>query len=320
LQNKFPGDKYNGLKSWVRKFVSGYDTGDTARASSFALRREWQSEDDDAQYRLKNGYGTMINYLEEEFKSSGGVVCLNSVVKDITWQTGNINATTTDGTVYKAEKILVALPLGVLQAEASETGAVTFVPPIPNQIDAMNNIGFGAIIKILLEFDKPFWEDKQTEQMTGKSLENMGFLLSDEEIPTWWTQLPQHSPVLTGWLGGPAAAQKKDVDDRALLQQSLQSLSNIFKRPVDELKAMLVSFHIVNWTKEQFTRGSYAYDTLESTSARKVLDNPVEGTIFFAGEYLYDGPAMGTVEAALTSGKQAVERILGKTYEVFKTS
>jgi monoamine oxidase len=312
LQNEFPGDKYNSLKSWVRKFVSGYDTADTERASSFALRREWQGDDDDdAQYRLKNGYSAMINYLEDELKSNGGLICLNSAVKEIRWHSGEVNATTVDGMVYSAEKILVALPLGVLQAKAGERGAVSFVPPIPAQIEAINNIGFGAIIKILLEFDKVFWEDMQTEHLAGKSLKNMGFLLSDEEIPTWSTQLPQHSAVLTGWLGGPAAARKKDAGDEVLLQQSLQSLSNIFKRPTEELKRMLVSFHIVNWTNEPFTRGSYAYDTVESPSARKVLAKPIENTIFFAGEYLYDGPAMGTVEAALTSGKQAAERIIG---------
>jgi monoamine oxidase len=312
LQNEFPGDKYNSLKSSVRKFVSGYDTADTERASSFALRREWLNEDDDAQYRLKKGYGAMISYLEEEFKSSGGLICLNSAVEAINWQPGKVNATTMDGIVYWAPKILVALPLGVLQVKAGEKGAIIFAPPIPAQIEAINNIGFGAIIKILLAFDRPFWEDKETERLAGKSLKNMGFLLSDEEIPTWWTQMPQKSPVLTGWLGGPPAACKKDAGEEVLLQQSLQSLSNIFKRTASELKTMLVSFHMVNWTNEPFTRGSYAYDTVESSTAREVLAKPVEDTIFFAGEYLYDGPAMGTVEAALTSGKQAAESIIIK--------
>jgi monoamine oxidase len=41
-----------------------------------------------------------------------------------------------------------------------------------------------------------------------------------------------------------------------------------------------------------------------------VLDTGVDNTIFFAGEYLYDGPAMGTVEAALTSGQNVAKGIL----------
>jgi len=73
LQNEFPGDKYDSLKNSVRKYASGYDTADTAKASSFALRKEWQSEEF-SQYRIKGGYGAMVNYLEEEFKKGGGVI------------------------------------------------------------------------------------------------------------------------------------------------------------------------------------------------------------------------------------------------------
>ncbi|MDF2434452.1 MAG: hypothetical protein JWP44_4083, partial [Mucilaginibacter sp.] len=95
-----------------------------------------------------------------------------------------------------------------------------------------------------------------------------------------------------------------------ILQQSLRSLSNIFKLDPDELKDKLVSFNIANWTNEPFTRGSYAYDTIATPASRKLLNEPANNTLFFAGEYLYDGPAMGTVEAALTSGIDAAKRML----------
>ena len=171
-------------------------------------------------------------------------------------------------------------------------------------------MGFGAIIKILLEFNAPFWEDEQTRELTGDNPKKMGFLLSDEEIPTWWTQLPKQSPVLTGWLGGPAAAKMKGEVDSALLQKALESLSNIYKRSVDELQNKLVAFNIANWTNDPFTLGSYAYDTVDAHLAREILQKPIDNTIFFAGEYLYEGHAMGTVEAALTSGKEVAGKIL----------
>jgi len=64
----------------------------------------------------------------------------------------------------------------------------------------------------------------------------MGFMLSDEAIPTWWTQSPQESAVLTGWLGGLPAAVRKGTPAEEVLQLSLQSLSRIFKRSIEELK------------------------------------------------------------------------------------
>ena len=41
-----------------------------------------------------------------------------------------------------------------------------------------------------------------------------------------------------------------------------------------KLKSDLVTSHVVNWTTDPFTLGSYAYDTLESAKARDVLIHP----------------------------------------------
>jgi monoamine oxidase len=222
-----------------------------------------------------------------------------------------VEAITAANISYKAEKVIIALPLGVLQVDASKEGAFTFSPSIPKYQQAIQQMGFGAIIKILLEFKDAFWEDEEIIKLAGNSLKEMSFLLSDEEIPTWWTQFPNHSTVLTGWLGGPPAERKKGLSNEELLNQGLQSLSNIFKRSVEELENDLIAWNVVNWTTDPFTRGSYAYDMVESSKAREILSAPINHTIYFAGEYLYDGPAMGTVEAALTSGLETAMKLSG---------
>jgi monoamine oxidase len=307
---EFPGDKYQGLRDGVWNYVSGYDNADPRKASAFALRREWQNEDEGAQHRVNEGYCSMINYLAKTCREAGNNIYLNSVVKEINWKAAQVKVTTDAGISYEAKQLIIALPLGILQLNSEEKGAIAFHPPVPEQTQALQAIGFGAVIKFLLAFDKPFWESSATQKLAGKSLKTMAFLLSDEDIPTWWTQHPQHSPMLTGWLGGPAAIDKKDNTLDELLQQALQSLSNIFELSVDELKAKLIAWNIINWANEPFTNGSYSYDTVAAPEARKVLNSPVDDTLFFAGEYLYDGPAMGTVEAALTSGVGVAERIL----------
>lgn len=310
LQKQFSDEKYSKLRKWVNKFVSGYDTADPFKVSAFALRREWQSEDEDTQYRVDGGYGKVISYLANESKANGSQLFLNSVVKDIHWEHNQVEAITADKVSYKANKVIIALPLGVLQADTSEEGAITFSPSVPQYNHAIQQMGFGAIIKILLAFKNTFWENEETAKLAGSSLKEMGFLLSDEEIPTWWTQYPEHSNVLTGWLGGPPAEKKIDLSNEELLQQGIQSLSNIFKRNIEELKDNLIAWNVVNWTADPFTCGSYAYDTIAAPGARKILNAPINNTIYFAGEYLYDGPAMGTVEAALTSGEEVAKALL----------
>ncbi len=299
MQTFFPGGKYAALTKSVLQFVAGYDTADPAKASAFALRNEWESEDEDAQHYIPGGYQALIDYLAGECTAHGSDLQLNSIVNRIYWEPDSINAITDSGTGYQAEKLVIALPLGVLQANK-----VAFNPALPAHINAFNHIGFGAIIKVLLRFDQPFWEDEKYGGIKPHS-----YLFSNEQIPTWWTQ-GQGNALFTGWLGGNAALSLKDAAADELLAVALQSLVNLFKMGIAELKAKLVTAHIANWTADPLTLGSYAYDMPASNQARKLLMQPVADTLYFAGEYLYDGPAMGTVEAALDSGLKAAEMVL----------
>jgi monoamine oxidase len=275
LLQEFPGDKYNELRSSVWNFVSGYDTADPRMASAFALRNEWEHDEMDAQHRIDGGYCRLMNYLATSCKANGGEIFLNAVVKEIRWEMGMVTAYTADRTSYRSAQLLIAMPLGVLKAGAGELGAISFLPDIPAHSKAIQQMGFGAVIKILFEFTEQFWLDSRSEDIAGKSIKEMGYLFSDEEIPTWWTQMPEQSNILTGWIGGPAAAEKAKLSDELISEQGLRSLANIFKHDVAELKGMLVARRIMNWTTDPFTRGSYGYDTVEAPAARKVLCTPV---------------------------------------------
>ncbi|MBE9585766.1 FAD-dependent oxidoreductase [Mucilaginibacter sp. JRF] len=312
LDTYFADERYAPLRKSAIRFVSGYDTAIPAKASAKALGNEWQNEDDEHQYRLTHGYCGMIKYLADTCKSVGNQIVLGSIVKNIHWEKGRVTATTADGIVYTADKAVIALPLGVLQAKDNAQSAITFTPEIPEQLNAIKQIGFGAIIKVLLEFDHAFWHDDAITKLVGAELKNMGFLLSSEAVPTWWTQSPYDTPILTGWLGGPAAFDRKDTSNEDMLQLALTSLSRIFKIAPDILKSKLIAWNIANWTADPFTLGSYAYDTVDSAEARQILFKPIDHTLFFCGEYLYDGPKMGTVEAALSSGKKVARLIVGE--------
>ena len=122
--------------------------------------------------------------------------------------------------------------------------------------------------------------------------------------------MPQDSGILTGWLGGSKALKLKDVSDEAILEVALQSLSSAFAKPAGVLRNKLQAYKIANWCTAPFIFGGYSYNTPESQKAKKLFQQPVEQTIFFAGEALYQGGPSGTVEAALVSGRQAALKIL----------
>jgi monoamine oxidase len=308
LDKYFSGEQYEPMKHSVKQFVAGYDTADPAKASAFGLRTEWQGEDDDAQHRIVDGYSALTGYLAEQLKTAGNEIKLNVVVKDIYWQTGQVQVITTDDKTYRANQLIIALPLGILQLHEAESGAIRFhppLPPLPERAGAFQQIGFGSIIKVLLQFDTPFWEEE-----TNGGIRDQAFMFTDEIIPTWWTQ-GNGNPLLTGWLGGGKAYELKDKTNEEIWQIALQCLSRLFKTGIETLNNRLAGWHVANCTTDPYTRGSYAYDMLESENVRQLLNKPVNNTLFFAGEYLYSGPAMGTVEAALNSG-QATANLLIK--------
>ena len=302
LENNFGASQYAQLRASVIGFIAGYDTADPARASTFALRSEWQQDDEDDQYRISGGYRQLIAYLEKQCKANGVDFLLNTPAKHIDWNNAGVKVNVQSGDLFLSDRVVIAVPLGVLKAETGQSASLLFEPPIAEYQNAIQQMGFGGIIKLLLEFKTPFWENGDAEKI--------GFILSDEAIPTWWTQYPVASNILTGWLGGLPAEAKKELNELELLELALQSLANIFNLTLRELRDSLIAIKVVNWTTAPFTLGSYAYDTVESKDARNVLRQAIAGKIFFAGEYLYEGPAIGTVEAALFSGNAVAEQII----------
>ena len=312
LHEYFSDDKYASLRESVRGYAAGYDTADPDKASTLALREEWLDEDEGGQYRLPAGYGQMVNYLAETCEKQGCTIYLQTVVKQIEWQKDAVTIVATNGEIYQGKKLIITLPINVLQADANEPGAITFSPALPHIMDAVKKMGMGAIIKILFEFKSAFWREGEFTERMGKNMEHVGFVLSDEIIPTWWTQYPDPAPLLTGWLGGPNAKNYEHTSNETICELAVTSLAVIFKTSAEYIRQQLVAWKVVNWTADIYCKGSYFYATVAAKEARKVLNTPVDDTIYFSGEAMYDGPEMGTIEAALASGTDVAKKVLYK--------
>jgi monoamine oxidase len=294
LEMNFSDERFTGLRRSVLRFAEGFDLADPSKASVLALREEWMGEEGE-QYRIRAGFDQLINYMKEQCIKLGCIIQMSSAVTDIKWQKNDVNVKAENQTYY-GNKAIITIPLGLLQKKS-----IVFQPTISSHLEAATKIGFGTVVKILLEFKEPFWKEKK---------KNMGFLFTNEIVPTWWTQLPSSYPLLTGWAGGPQAWPLQDKDDKTILELALQSLSNVFQKPVDDLRQILSASLVANWRNDPFTNGAYSYSFVGSTKAQELFNTPIEETIFFAGEAFYDGPSPGTVEAALVSAKNVVEKII----------
>ena len=139
---------------------------------------------------------------------------------------------------------------------------------------------------------------------------DLSFLVSDAAVPTWWTQHPTNHPVLTGWFAGPKADRVPSLTEAELIDMGLSSLAEIFELPPDRIGRELVASRAINWGNDPFARGAYSYATPKTRTAQSAMRQPDGTGIFLAGEALYAGPDMGTVEAALANGLETAQTIL----------
>lgn len=300
LQTYLTEEHFTTTRTSLKSYVEGYDAADIHWASAFALRDELSSSDE-VQYRIKGGYQQLIRYLHNSCKPRLCSFFLSNKVTHIRWQENKV-IVATNQKQYTAAKAIITVPLGVLQADSESANYISFTPAITEKITAAKNLGFGNVIKILLQFNDCFWIKDGKQQMS--------FLFSDKEVPTWWTQYPQDIPLLTGWLAGSKAAQLKQTSEEEMLQKAMASLGSIFQMSVQQLQQKLRGYYIANWVTNPYCCGGYSYHTVNGLSFRQILKKPVGNTLFFAGEALCNGPEIGTVEAALHSGKEVAAQLL----------
>jgi monoamine oxidase len=181
------------------------------------------------------------------------------------------------------------------------------LPPAERErVKAAAQIGFGNVIKILLRFQDRSWVDKPAH------LADLTFLLSDAQIPVWWTQHPADLSALTGWVGGPRTQALANLGEPELIAAGLTSLAEIFALDPKQLMRNLVAARAINWAHDPCARGAHSYATPETRAAQAELLSRIDGgTIFFSGEALYRGRDMGTVEAALASGRETARTLIG---------
>lgn len=287
LDQHFPTKKYANLHRKVQDFAEGFDLADIDKASILSVQKEW-AHTNDTQFRITGGYIKLVKYLLDQIRNFNGEIHYNTCVQKIDYTNDIVRIYSMDNKIFFAKKIIITASLGVLKS-----GAIEFEPLLNEHAVTIQQHGFGTVIKILLQFKTSFWK---------KENDNIGFVLSDEEIPTWWTQSDPDSKLLTGWVGGPQAEKKSNMQDEEILKDSLKSLASIFKCSLSFLDQQLDHYEIINWKNQPYIKGGYSYDTLESPNAKKILSKPVDDKIYFAGEATYEGEFRGTVEAALESG------------------
>ena len=292
-------------RQYARMMAEGFDAADTSRA----LAAEWTGDTigTGPQARPREGYEALLAALVARVAGDRLRLQLQSTVQSLRWSRGSVEvAGEFCGAPFacRAARALITLPLGVLQQPSTAPGAVRFTPALTAKRAPLEGLSSGPVIKLQLLFASAFWETLHD----GRYRDAGFFHAPEAEFPTFWTAAPARAPLLVAWAGGPRA-QRLAAGAAAgdIVHKALASLELLFGKELD-IAAELRAWYYHDWQQDPFARGAYSYLTVGAHDARAALAQPLDDTLFFAGEATEEEG--GTVAGALQSGTRAAHEVL----------
>jgi len=287
-------DVDEATRSFATEFVEGFNAARADLISVRYLATAQQYADrisGDTPFRLSTGLDRIVHWLHHD--QSRVRIHLNSPVREIRWEPGSVRV---DG--FAATRAIITLPLGVLQA-----GRVCFIPDLEDKRNAAAQLVMGHVVKVILHFRSAFWE--------AGELSSLSFLHArGEQFPTWWTTRPFKSPILIGWAAGPAAEPLLRRGQNSILGAAIESLANALKLNRRSIQRRIVASFVADWQSDPYALGAYSYVPVNAMAAPMTLAQPVENTLFFAGEATNSDGASGTMHGAIATGYRAAEELL----------
>jgi monoamine oxidase len=290
------------IKEQALRFVEGFHAADPRRVSVHSLVKSNAAEqeiDGDRQFRFPDGYETLVKALADRINWKSSELQLSTTVTEIEWKPGESLVRTASGAEFRAPRLLITVPLGVLK-----TGSIRFHPILAEKEQALQALEMGPVIRASLCFRNKFWE----AQPRFKDLRFM--FTEDPHFPTWWTSHPLPFPILTGWTAGRYARALEKLSAEQVIQRAAESLASIFEMPSARLQSELQAGFTHNWQSDPFSCGAYSYALVSGSYAGRELGASISDTLFFAGEATDADGHNGTVHGAIASGLRAAKEIL----------
>jgi lysine-specific histone demethylase 1 len=166
-----------------------------------------------------------------------------------------VSVLTTDGRVFVADAVVVTVPLGVLKR-----GDLRFVPELPvRKKTAIENLGFGALNKVLLLFPTTFWDTRHDTFGWVNSCDN-----GSEHRGRFFMFYSYHGAELSGGstlialIAGDAALSMETIEtDSEIVAGVMTVLRQIFARQGKGVPSPVDST-VTRWGTDPYARGSYS--------------------------------------------------------------
>lgn len=196
--------------------------------------------------------------------------------------------------------VTISSAFAVLAVPLTTARLIRFDPALPPAHQRMlNEISYGAVTKVLIEYRKRFWRDQGWN----------GRLASDGPIVYTWhatSHFEDAHGILTAYTGGGPGERFAALPDEERIRVAVSEVEKVFPGSSELVEHTAT----VAWPNELYTRGSYmALAPGQVTAHWPTLFEPA-GRLFFAGEHAT--ALQGFMEGALESGQRAAAMIIAR--------
>ncbi len=245
------------------------------------------------EFKFKNS--SWFSFLDKNFAEEvKHKIEFNSPVTNINYSEDKVDVVTKSGQVYKADKVLVTVSIGVLKSDY-----INFIPDIGQEKkDAIESITFMPGFKLVMKFSEKFYSDIiMCKAKTGeKGYYDMAF------------KKDAKSHILGLLVQGSGVEDFYCLEsEEQIVLKALEELDKIYEGKAS--KAYTGEYVFEDWGRHEFTLGTWIESFQINQSIIQKLNEPLNDKVFFAGE-LYDLHHQLGVPGAIVSGYHSIDRLL----------
>jgi monoamine oxidase len=281
--------KDDPARAFAMAYAEGFNAADARTASGVAIGRMTRAATAQTGHdihRVMRGYDKLVDFLLARLKGLPVELVLGARVESIAWRKGAVAVAA--GAPLRARAAVITVPLPMLEQ-------LHFDPPLEEKQARWRALEMGNVVKAFLRFsDAVPWRTRHFAFIHAPQL----------AFPTFWRLTPFPTQTLVGWAAGPKGSALADASDTQVLEAALASVATLFGVERRALDRWLLGAHVSNWARDPFTRGAYCVVPSGAAEAQDELSDPVDETLFFAGEATEPSFA-GTVHGAIISGERA---------------
>ncbi|MEM6273171.1 MAG: FAD-dependent oxidoreductase [Bacteroidota bacterium] len=222
-------------------------------------------------------------------------IAYNAPITAIDCAGHGVTATTQSGRSFRADRVIVTVPLKILQE-----GFISFKPELPSRKQkAIRDANIWGGIKVFLEFTEKFYpvflEFADSETSTGQR--------------TYYDAAygqASSANILGLFAVGQQAEPYQNLRGDAQRDYILNELDAIFNHAASRT---YVKHRVQNWNEEPYARAAYLADVAASATSRRMAES-VDDKLYFAGDAYTQENDWSAVHNAARSARAAVHEIL----------